>query len=110
MNGGPLLHLTWKEYRAVRGFWISIVVLVALADALIVALSRQPGWTVTIVYHLSLAAPAFFALGCAGAAFAMEREEGTVEFLRPARGDGGKGADGRGTLVRLRVPRGKLEA
>jgi signal transduction histidine kinase len=30
---------------------------------------------------------------------------GTVEFLRPA-----QGADGRGTLVRLRVPREKLEA
>src|SRR6202023_2535971 len=35
---------------------------------------------------------------------------GTVEFLRPAQGDGGKGADGRGTLVRLRVPRERLEA
>jgi signal transduction histidine kinase len=35
---------------------------------------------------------------------------GTVEFLRPARGDRGKGADGSGTLVRLRVPREKLEA
>ncbi len=35
---------------------------------------------------------------------------GTVEFLRPAQGNGGKGADGRGTLVRLRVPREKLEA
>jgi len=35
---------------------------------------------------------------------------GTVEFLRPAQAGDGKGADGRGTLVRLRVPRKKLEA
>jgi len=35
---------------------------------------------------------------------------GTVEFLQPAQRDGGRGADGRGTLVRLRVPREKLEA
>jgi len=35
---------------------------------------------------------------------------GTVEFARPAQGAEGKGADGRGTLVRLRVPREKLEA
>jgi len=35
---------------------------------------------------------------------------GTVEFLRPAQGDGARGANGRGTLVRLRVPREKLEA
>jgi signal transduction histidine kinase len=35
---------------------------------------------------------------------------GTVEFLRPADCDGGRGANGRGTLVRLRVPREKLEA
>jgi len=33
---------------------------------------------------------------------------GTVEFLQPAQRDGGRGADGRGTLVRLRVPREKL--
>ena len=35
---------------------------------------------------------------------------GTVEFLQPAQRDGGRGADRRGTLVRLRVPREKLEA
>jgi len=35
---------------------------------------------------------------------------GTVEFLRPAQGADGKSADGRGTLVRLRVPRKNLEA
>jgi signal transduction histidine kinase len=35
---------------------------------------------------------------------------GTVEFLRPAQGDGARVANGRGTLVRLRVPREKLEA
>jgi len=35
---------------------------------------------------------------------------GTVEFARPAQNADGRGADGRGTLVRLRVPREKLEA
>ena len=40
---------------------------------------------------------------------------GTVEFSRPAqaadgKGADGRGSDGRGTLVRLRVPREKLEA
>jgi len=34
MSGSPILQLTWKEYRAARAFWISMVLLVALADAL----------------------------------------------------------------------------
>ena len=35
---------------------------------------------------------------------------GMIEFLQPEQGDGGRGANGSGTLVRLRVPREKLEA
>ena len=32
MNLSPYVHLAWKEYRAVRGFWLSIVVLVVLLE------------------------------------------------------------------------------
>jgi signal transduction histidine kinase len=35
---------------------------------------------------------------------------GTVEFLQPAQAADGRSVDGRGTLVRLRVPRKKLDS
>jgi ABC-type transport system involved in cytochrome c biogenesis permease component len=81
MNSAAVLHLAWKEYRAIRAFWLSIVALVVLAEATLLALSGPGTFRLHWIYHLALAAPAFFALGCAGTAFAMEREEGTFEFL-----------------------------
>jgi hypothetical protein len=82
MNSAAVLHLAWKEYRAIRGFWLSIVVLVVLGQATAMALSEPGSSRVNWLYYLALAAPAFFALGCAGTAFAIEREEGTLDFLR----------------------------
>src|SRR5689334_4706416 len=79
-----LMRLAWKEYRAIRAFWISLLGLVALAE-LGVATFGIPGMSrIDVVYTIALAAPAFFALGCAGTAFSMEREEGTYEQLRAA--------------------------
>jgi hypothetical protein len=83
MNLTATLRLVWKEYRAVRGFWLSIVVLVVLLQWFISAVSYSPT-SVTLLYSIGLAAPAFFAIGATGAAFAMEREEGTLDFLRTA--------------------------
>src|SRR5258708_12972413 len=76
--------VVWKEYRGVGGFWLSMIGLVVLLEALVVFSSSEPAWTRLMVYNLALAAPAFFALGCTGAAFAMEQEEGTFDFLRAA--------------------------
>ena len=64
MNLTPYWHLVWKEYRAVRGFWLSMIGLVVLLEALVVFSSSEPAWTRLMVYNLALAAPAFFALGC----------------------------------------------
>src|SRR5690349_2028939 len=77
-----LLRLAWKEYRAIRAFWISLLALVALAVFGVATFSIPGGWTTNLVYMIALGAPAFFALGCAGTAFALEREEGTYEQLR----------------------------
>lgn len=84
MNAVPILHLAWKEYRAVRAFWLSLVVLVLAAQAITLLWSTNPATGVIVVCNIALAAPAFFALGCAGAAFAVEREEGTFDFLQSA--------------------------
>jgi ABC-type transport system involved in multi-copper enzyme maturation permease subunit len=82
MNPTAFLHLAWKEYRAVRAFWLSVVVLVVLLQLLSLALAANPTEGATAIYSLAIGAPAFFALGCAGAAFAVEQEEGTYDFLR----------------------------
>ncbi len=75
-------HLLWKEYRAIRAFWLALIVLAVGLASLVVALSTDAAWTNLFVYNLALAAPAFFALGCAGTAFALEKEDGTFEWLR----------------------------
>ena len=84
MNATPYLHLLWKEYRAIRAFWLSLVVLVMGAQWLTMAVSSDAAFTLNLVYSLALGAPAFFALGAAGTAFALEKEEGTFDFLRAA--------------------------
>ena len=76
MNGHPFAQLVWKEYRAARDFWLALVVLVVGLQGLTLWASDDAAWNVQMVCTLALAAPAFFALGCAGAAFAIEREDG----------------------------------
>ncbi len=82
MNLTGFLRLTWKEYRAVRGFWLAMIVLVAFFQCVSVILPTHSD--IQMAYSLALGAPAFFALGCCGAAFAVEKEEGTFDFLRTA--------------------------
>ncbi len=84
MNATPYLHLLWKEYRAIRAFWLSLVVMVMGALWLTMALASDPTSRLNLVYSLALGAPAFFALGAAGTGFALEKEEGTFDFLRAA--------------------------
>src|SRR6476620_8656812 len=81
MNTTAFWRLTWKEYRAIRTFWLSIVVLVVALSWLFV-LTQERATAINLVFNFALGAPAFFAIGCAGAAFAAEKEEGTFEFLR----------------------------
>jgi hypothetical protein len=84
MNATPYLHLLWKEYRAIRAFWLSLVLLVMGAFWLTMALSTDATDSMKLLYSLALGAPAFFALGAAGTSFALEQEEGTFDFLRAA--------------------------
>jgi hypothetical protein len=83
MNLTTTTRLLWKEYRAIRAFWLSIVVLAVLLQCLVLAVSESPA-SMTLLYSIGMAAPALFALGATGAAFSMEREEGTFDFLRTA--------------------------
>jgi hypothetical protein len=77
-------HLMWKEYRVVRLFWIAVVVLAVLLELLIVALSQNVPQANAAIWAMAFGAPVLFAFGCAGTSFAVEKEEGTIDFLRAA--------------------------
>lgn len=90
MNANAYLRLAWKEYRAARAFWLAVVGLaiaaqwLAMSQAFGLAALYAAPWVAVVTCNIALAAPVFFALGCAGATFAVEREEGTFDFLRAA--------------------------
>ena len=80
MNSHPYPRLLWKEYRAIRLFWLSLAGLVIFLQWLtLVVVHTNP---VVPLFNLAFIAPAFFALGCAGTAFAIEKEDGTFDFLQ----------------------------
>ncbi len=79
MNAVPLGHLLWKEYRAIRAFWLALIVLSVGLQYAAAELFQDPR---LIVLNVALATPVFFALGCIGTAFALEKEEGTYDWLR----------------------------
>ncbi len=82
MNAAPYTHLIWKEYRAIRGFWIALIALAVFMQLLVLAFSQDRGWAIEFVYNIALATPVFFAIGCIGTAYAIEKEDGTFEWLR----------------------------
>jgi tetratricopeptide (TPR) repeat protein len=84
MNLTPILHLCWKEYRSIRLFWLAIIILALLMELTLATLLTSENTKQLLVWNIALGAPAFFAIGCAGASFAAEREEGTFDFLRAA--------------------------
>ncbi|MBI2827253.1 MAG: hypothetical protein HYX69_21485 [Planctomycetia bacterium] len=75
----------WKEYRMLRGFWISVALLTVALQALVWSVGEDPE---EAFYYIALVMVTLYALGCAATVFAVEREDGTDEFLRamPVRG------------------------
>lgn len=72
-------HLVWKEYRAIRSFWLALVVL-SLGLQFFVSLVFSDARM--MVFNIALATPVFFAVGCIGTAFAIEKEDGSYDWLR----------------------------
>lgn len=78
----PVGRFVWKEYRALRGLWLGVLVLGLLVDA-------AGGWLLTaavdaVTFRLvvAFAAAALYAAGAASVVFALEHEEETYAFLR----------------------------
>jgi hypothetical protein len=71
-------HIFWKEYRQMRGFWLSVL---AIAVALqLIAFAFSAGQFP--LYPLAISFAALYTLGCGATMFAMEHENGTYDFLR----------------------------
>jgi ABC-2 family transporter protein len=77
-------RLAWKEYRTIRLFWLMLAGLSVVVQWLTASLWHNEPTAIALVYNFALGAPVLFAVACAAAAFAIEREEGTIEFLRAA--------------------------
>lgn len=72
-------RLVWKEYRVLRGYWLSLLVVGLLIEFFTAEFSRDAQLT---LFSLPWVVAAFFALGAGATLFAIEREEQTIEFLR----------------------------
>ncbi|HJT32783.1 MAG TPA: hypothetical protein VJ783_12140 [Pirellulales bacterium] len=72
-------RLVWKEYRVLRGYWLSLLVVGLLIEFFMAQFARDPQLA---LFSLPWVVAAFFALGAGATLFAIEREEQTIEFLR----------------------------
>ncbi|HET6879063.1 MAG TPA: hypothetical protein VFI31_02840 [Pirellulales bacterium] len=77
-----ILRLVWKEYRALRSFWLALAVFGLACDASIFAFVGQPQERLPGLLAFAGVLPAGFALGAGAILFALEREEATRDFLR----------------------------
>jgi len=82
MNARILGRIVWKEYRVFRSFWLSLLVLVACAQLLAAKVPYGYFHSAMALFGLAVGAAAFYAVGCCGAIFSTEHEEGTYDFLR----------------------------
>ncbi len=85
MTATPYLRLIWKEYRAIRLFWLclaGIFMFLQWVLAFTFSDSRNASADSSREFFIAIVAPVLFALGSAGTAFAIEKEDGTFEFLR----------------------------
>jgi hypothetical protein len=77
----PAGRIGWKEYRTLRGLWLSVAALAIVVQA-ISALCALPGTDVPAwLFGTALAASALYAVGAAAILFAVEYEDETYSFL-----------------------------
>ncbi|MHB1037015.1 MAG: hypothetical protein ACYC35_19465, partial [Pirellulales bacterium] len=74
-------RFTWKEYRVMRGFWLSLAVMAVLGQWIVSQWPRGDWSPATWYFGLALVVPGLYALGCGATMFALEREEATYDFL-----------------------------
>ena len=75
-------RMFWKDLLAARGFWLSVLAIGIVLDGLALSMFRdkasRDAWIVVVAVML----PWLHSLGCGAIAFALEREDGTQDWLR----------------------------
>jgi ABC-type transport system involved in multi-copper enzyme maturation permease subunit len=88
MNGQIFWRILWKEYRTQRSFWISVVLLTAVAEMawltnhFMSEVAPKVERFATPMFATALAFAALYGLGSAATLFATERENDTYDLLR----------------------------
>src|SRR5262245_52727191 len=74
-------RFVWKEYRVLRGLWLSVAVMGLLVDWAFRVLT-PPQYDFAVEYFgTALAAAVLYAVGAAATTFSVEHEEETYSFL-----------------------------
>ncbi len=86
MNAAILQRLIWKEYRFLRSFWLSTLVLVIVASVAACWLAKWHSWGLRLngemFFFIGTVASCLYSLGVGSMSFATEHELSTVDFLR----------------------------
>src|SRR5262249_45970838 len=87
MTPDVVRRMLWKEYRALRPFWLAVVGIVGLCQAIVLFSASGPE-LLHVLFGIPAMAVILYTLGTAATAFAVEREDETITFLQtlPVRG------------------------
>ena len=75
-------RMAWKELLAARDFWLAVLGIVALLDGAAWFVLRDLQTRDSTVIVIGVMMPILHALGCGAISFAIEREDGTHDWLR----------------------------
>lgn len=75
-------RMTWKELLAARDFWMAVLAIVALLDGAAWFVLRDVRARDSTLVVIGVLMPILHALGCGAISFAIEREDGTHDWLR----------------------------
>jgi ABC-type transport system involved in multi-copper enzyme maturation permease subunit len=75
-------RMAWKELLASRDFWLAVLGIVLLLDGLAWWVFRDVQTREATIVVIGVFLPLLHALGCGAISFAIEREDGTHDWLR----------------------------
>ena len=75
-------RMLWKELLAVRDFWLAVIGILIVLDVCAFFVFRDPTTRDGVFVSLSVMMPLLHSLGCGAITFALEREDGTQDWLR----------------------------
>ena len=75
-------RMAWKEQLAVRDFWLAVIGILIVLQGIAYWVFRDVSTRDSVIVSLGVMMPLLHSLGCGAIAFALEREDGTQDWLR----------------------------